>query len=85
MDVSRNTAEFNLRLFWLTMLSIAVGFFAGYLLADSMSGLTTSAKAAVVVAAFGIDLEFRTLMCALHTCARKCEIQGILDCRGGRL
>lgn len=64
MEISRNTAEINRRLFWLTMLSIAVGFFAGSLLADSMSGLTTSAKAAVVVAAivvvvvaaFGIHL-----------------------------
>lgn len=47
--LTRNTAKINERMFWLTMLSIAVGFFAGSLLADSIDGLDVVAKSVLVI------------------------------------
>lgn len=48
-EITQNTAKINERLFWLTMLSIAVGFFAGSLLADSIDELTNTGKLIIVI------------------------------------
>ena len=50
-ELTQNTAKINERMFWLTMLSIAVGFFAGSLLADAVSGIGSTLKAGIVVIA----------------------------------
>lgn len=51
LELTQNTAKINKSMFWLTMLSIAVAFFAGSLLADSAIGLATKEKIAIVAVA----------------------------------